>query len=60
MQTGDAAESFEFDLKWSANSMYGGSIDTVSQHQLILCWHLSDDRFGTQRLSRLSPTFSLQ
>ena len=30
MQTGESAKTFEFDLKWSANSMYSGSIDTVS------------------------------
>ena len=30
MQSGEAAEKLEFDLKWSANSMFGASIDTVA------------------------------
>lgn len=27
---GDISPEFEFDLKWTGNSMFGGSLDTVS------------------------------
>ena len=46
MQTGEAAKSFEFDLKWAANSMYGASIDTVSQHPSFLVACLMSDSVG--------------
>ncbi|KDR70208.1 hypothetical protein GALMADRAFT_255080 [Galerina marginata CBS 339.88] len=60
-------DNFEFDLKWSANSMYSGSIDTtittVSQFMLAMIQHPEAQRraqleldsvVGTDRL----PTFA--
>ena len=33
-QAGNVRPEFEFDLKWTGNSMYGGSLDTVSIRRL--------------------------
>lgn len=41
-QASNVRPEFEFDLKWTGNSMYGGSLDTVSilraqnEHALII------------------------
>ncbi|KAK2462812.1 hypothetical protein APHAL10511_005203 [Amanita phalloides] len=42
-QAGDVTPEFEFDLKWSGNSMYGGSMDTtittISHFLLMMMQH---------------------
>ena len=54
-QNGKVRPEFEFDLKWTGNSMYGGSLDTVS---ILSSW--DEHILIVHRRLRLFPTFYLE
>lgn len=59
----DIKDNFEFDLKWTANSMYGASIDTVRFVQVLVSTPRSDylwTALDTHNSGELCPRYDFQ